>query len=63
MVGEKGRRKNSAGRRRGTATPRRAEGAGAGRTWSVHQYQRDGMVIPIRIPGHGRSEVSGSLKI
>ena len=32
-------------------------------TWSVHQYQRDGMDIPNRIPGHGRSDVSGSRKM
>lgn len=29
-------------------------------TWSVHQYHKDGMVIPIKTPGQGRSDVIGS---
>lgn len=34
-----------------------------GPTWSVHQYHREGMVIPTRTPGQGRSELTGSLKM
>lgn len=30
-------------------------------TWSEHQYHMDGMDMPMMTPGHGRSEVRGSL--
>lgn len=30
-------------------------------TWSEHQYHIDGMDMPKMMPGHGRSESTGSL--
>ena len=36
---------------------------GIGTTWSAHQYHMDTNVDRIRTPGHGRSEVKGSLRM